>query len=169
MTTVSRRPVTESEHSVQFYETDAFLIDSLSEFIGNGLMAGDACIVLATQPHRASLEERLRADGLDVAGIRVRDQYIAIDAATALSKLMVNGSLDPERFVEVIGDVIMRAAQGRGRVRIFGELVALLWAGGNRAAAIRLEELLERPGEDPCLLAFLCLSDARLWRGSVRG
>src|ERR1700693_5643390 len=109
MTTVAWRPVTESEHSVQFYETDAFLIDSLSEFIGNGLMSGDICIVLATQSHRASLEERLRADCLDVAGIRIRDQYIAIDAATALSKLIANGSLDPKQFVEVIGDIITRA------------------------------------------------------------
>jgi len=141
MTTVSWRSVTESEHSVQFFETDAFLIDSLSEFIGNGLMAGDVCIVLATQPHRESLEERLKVDGLDVAGIRIRDQYIAIDAASTLSKLMVNESLDPERFVKMIGDIIVRAAQGRSRVRIFGELVALLWADGNRAAAIRVEEL----------------------------
>jgi signal transduction histidine kinase len=141
MTTVAWRPVNESEHSVQFYETDAFLIHSLSEFIGNGLMAGDACIVLATQSHRASLEDRLRADGLDVAGMRIRDQYFAIDAATTLSKLMVNRSLAPERFSEVIGNIMMHAAQGRGRVRIFGELVALLWADGNRTAAIRLEEL----------------------------
>ena len=141
MTTLMWGPPTESEHSVQFFETDAFLIDSLSEFIGNGLMSGDVCIVLATQPHRESLEERLKADGLDVTGIRVRDQYIAIDAAAALSKLMVNRSLDAKRFVEVIGDIITRAEQGRGRVRVFGELVALLWADGNRAAAIHLEEL----------------------------
>src|ERR1017187_3411507 len=101
MTTLVWRSVTESEHSVQFYETDTFLTDSLSEFIGNGLMAGDVCIVLATQLHRESIVERLRADGLDVAGIRLRDQYVAIDAASTLSKIMVNGSLDPKQFVKV--------------------------------------------------------------------
>ena len=44
-------------------------------------------------------------------------------------------------FFEVIGGIIPRAAQGNRRVRIFGEMVALLWADGNRDAAIRLEEL----------------------------
>ena len=44
--------MSESEHFVQFYETDAFLIHSVSEFIGAGLRAGDACIVLATESHR---------------------------------------------------------------------------------------------------------------------
>jgi PAS domain S-box-containing protein len=41
-----------SEHFAQFCETDAFLIHSVSAFIGAGLRAGDACIVLATKPHR---------------------------------------------------------------------------------------------------------------------
>src|SRR5438128_12400917 len=54
---------------------------------------------------------------------------------------MIDGSPDPERFAEVIGSIITRAAKGRCHVRIFGELVALLWADGKRAAALRLEEL----------------------------
>jgi hypothetical protein len=54
----------ESEHFVQFYETDAFLLDSLRDFIGLGLVSGDACIVVATDGHRAGLGERLEASGL---------------------------------------------------------------------------------------------------------
>src|SRR6266849_4327562 len=50
-----------SEHFVQFYETDEFLLDSVSGFIGAGLGAGAACIVIATKAHREGLEERLRA------------------------------------------------------------------------------------------------------------
>ena len=38
-----------SEHLVQFYETDEFLLDSVSGFIGAGLGAGAACIVIATK------------------------------------------------------------------------------------------------------------------------
>ena len=47
----------ETEHFVQFYETDTFLLDSLSGFIGVGLSAGDACIVIATPENRAGLED----------------------------------------------------------------------------------------------------------------
>ena len=141
MTTASWSETNEPEHFVQFCETDAFLVNSLSEFIGTALRQGDAGIVLATQSHRESLEERLKVDGLEVAAARLSGQYVSIDAAATLSKIMVDGSPDPGRFAEVIGSIITRAAEGRCHVRIFGELVALLWADGNRAAALRLEEL----------------------------
>ena len=143
-----------SEHFVQFCETDAFLIQSVSAFIGAGLRAGDACIVLATKPHRESLEERLQGDGLEVAAARVRGQYVSIDAVATLSQFMVDGSPEPGRFAEVVGSMIARAANGRRRVRIFGELVALLWADGNRAAAIRLEELWNDLGKTHAFSLF---------------
>ena len=130
-----------SEHFVQFCETDAFLVSSVSEFIGAGLMAGDVVIVLATNPHRESLDERLKENGLVVAVARARGQYISMDAATTLTKIMVDGLPEAGRFARVIGSIIDRAARGGRHVRVFGELVALLWAEGNRAAAIRLEEL----------------------------
>ncbi len=133
--------MSESEHFVQFYENDAFLLDSLSGFIDTGLAEGGACIVLATKAHRESLEERLKSHGLDLAAAQTQGVYISLDAAEALSKFMVDGLPDPERFALVFGDMIMRAAEGRHHVRVFGELVALLWADGKRAAAIRLEEL----------------------------
>jgi len=78
---------------------------------------------------------------VEVAAARARDQYLSFDAATTLSKFMVNGSPDPRRFVEVLGSIIILAAQNQRRVRVFGEMVALLWADGNRKAAIHLEEL----------------------------
>jgi PAS domain S-box-containing protein len=130
-----------SEHFVQFCETDTFLIHSVSAFISAGLSAGDACIVLATKPHRESLEKQLQKDGLEVAAAGMQGQYVSIDATAALSKFMFGGMPDPGKFAEIIGNMIARAAKGGHRVRIFGEMVALLWNEGNRAAAIRLEEL----------------------------
>ncbi len=133
--------MSESEHFVQFYETDAFLLNSLSGFIGTGLSAGEAGIVVATKAHREALEELLQEYGLDVAAARASGTYISLDAAETLSKFMVEGSPEPALFARVIGDIIARAAEGGQRVRIFGEMVALLWAEGNYDAAIHLEEL----------------------------
>ena len=39
-------------HVAQFYADDAFLIESLSRFIGTALGGGDAAIVIATPSHR---------------------------------------------------------------------------------------------------------------------
>jgi PAS domain S-box-containing protein/excisionase family DNA binding protein len=129
------------EHLVQFYETDAFLLDAVGDFIGTALRAGDAAIVIATAAHCAGLEERLQGDGLDLAAARACAQYVSLDAAEVLSRFMVDGVPAPARFGEVVGDIVARAAAGGRRVRIFGEMVALLAVAGDDAAAIRLEAL----------------------------
>jgi signal transduction histidine kinase len=131
--------IEETKHFVQFYETDDFLIDSLSGYISTGLSRGDACIVLATDSHRQGLEERLGARGFDLASLD--GQYIFLDAAETLSHLMVDGSPDASYFTGVVGNTIERVAHGKRPIRIFGELVSLLCVDGNRTAAIRLEEL----------------------------
>jgi signal transduction histidine kinase len=131
----------DAEHFVQFYEADGFLLNSLGGFIGNAITAGDAAIVVATQEHRNGLDELLLANGLDVSGAKKLGRYISLDAAETLSRFMVDGSPEPSRFNDVMGSIIASVTDGRSRIRAFGEMVAILWAEGNHAAAIRLEEL----------------------------
>jgi hypothetical protein len=129
------------EHIAQFYEHEGVLLDSLGGFIGGGLKAGESVIVIATAQHLKSLEEQLRASGVDVATARSQDQYITLLAEEALAKFMVNQWPDDRLFSDLVTELIMRArARGR-RVRAFGEMVALLWARGDHAATIRLEYL----------------------------
>lgn len=131
----------ESAHFVQFYETDTFLVNSLKGFISTGLNEGDACIVVARKEHREGLERLLQTHGVDLAAARSSGQYISLDASETLSKFMVNGTPEPQRFQEVIGDLVTRAAQGKRRVRIFGDMVAVLCEDGFHQLAIRLEAL----------------------------
>jgi len=153
---VQRSQMHASEHFVQFYEEDESLLDSLSSFIGTGLAAGDACVVVATMEHRKRLEERLKATGLDLNAAQARDEYIARDAGETLSLFMVDGLPAPECFTEVIGGIIERAAQNRRHVRIFGEMVALLWMEENQSAAIRLEELWNDLHHNPHHFSLFC-------------
>jgi hypothetical protein len=126
---------------VQFYEADGFLLNSLSGFIGTAINSGDAALVVATKAHRDGLDELLQANGLDVTGAKACRQYVALDAADTLAKIMIDGMPEPRRFNDVIGGVITSVTDGRSRVRAFGEMVALLWQEGNYTAAMRLEEL----------------------------
>lgn len=134
------RTMDNNEHFVQFYETDLYLVNSVSDYIGSGLSAGDGCIVVATSEHRTGLDVRLQAYGLDITAAKTTGQYLSLDAEETLSKFIVDGSPDRSRFIDVIQPAIARTGKGR-RVRVFGEMVALLWAQGNRTAAIQLEEL----------------------------
>ena len=131
----------DTEHFVQFYEADGFLLNSLSGFIGRAINSGNGAVVVATEAHRQGLDELLQASGIDTAAARARGCYVSVDAADTLSKFMVDGAPDSERFNEVIGGIIAGVTDGRDRVSAFGEMVALLWAEGNLTAAIRLEEL----------------------------
>src|ERR1700687_2266007 len=131
-----------SAHLVQFYEDDGFIVDAVTRFIGAGIGAGDAAVVIATKPHLDALEDRLRMQGVDPAVARAHGHYHSFDAADTLSKLMVDGWPDETRFADVVGGIIARGTDGQHlRVRAFGEMVALLWHDGNGAAAIQLEKL----------------------------
>ncbi len=129
------------QHLVQFYESEGSLLNAMSAFIGGGLKAGETCIVLATREHHEGLLERLKEIGLDRSAVPAQEQYIWLDATEVMSKLMVAGMPEPGRFAEIVGSVIAQAVQRQPHVRVFGEIVALLWTEGNQAAAIRLEEL----------------------------
>jgi DcmR-like sensory protein len=137
------RAVRASVHAVQFYETDDYLVETLTDYVGAGLEAGDAAVVIATRDHLEALATRLESLGHDLATVREEGAYVAIDAEDMLARLMIDGSINPTAFTEIVGGVIAHArGEGRSRpVRAFGEMVALLWSQENRAAAMALEEL----------------------------
>ncbi len=128
-------------HRVQFYERDEFLLDEVVRFVGAGLGAGDVVVVIATKPHLDGLEKGLEARGVDIAVASRHGRYIPSDAVETMAKFMVEGAVDGARFAEVVGGAIARAAECHAHVRVFGEMVALLWMEGKREAALRLEEL----------------------------
>jgi signal transduction histidine kinase len=132
-------------HSVQFYEEDSFLLDSLTKVIGTTLVAGDVAVVIATPEHREGLAKRLKARGLDLEVIARLGRYRAFDAAETLSGFMVHGLPSPALFHSFMGHLfssIPPTAEGkRPPVLFFGEMVALLWADGNTDAAVKLEQL----------------------------
>ena len=132
-------------HVVQLYTDDSFLVDVLSRFIGGALAVGDPAVVIATKSHRVELEKRLSAHGLDTATAAIQGRYVILDATETLPKIMVNGSVDEERFNGIIGGVLTRARSAvdhkEASIAVFGELVALLWAEGKPLEAIRVEQL----------------------------
>ena len=128
-------------HVVGFYETAAFLAGSVRDFLAPGLRAGDAAIVVACASHRALFSRALEKVGIDVRAAQRSGRYIALDASEMLSTFMVTCLPDATRFSATIEKLIHRAALGTRNVRIYGEMVAVLWDQGNVVAAIKLERL----------------------------
>jgi signal transduction histidine kinase len=134
-----------SNHVVQFYLDDSFLLDELSGLVTDALKQRNAAVVIATQAHREQLAQRLQQQGYDTSAAIQERRLITLDTSETLSKFMVNGLPDAARFRNVVGEVVgkaIAAAQGAPPQMVaFGEMVAQLWASGNDEAAIQLEQL----------------------------
>ena len=130
-----------AEHFAQFYESEAFLMEALYGYVRCGLTRGEAVIVVATPGHRERLDQLLTRESIDVTLASASGQFVLLDARETLSKFMNGSEPDGRRFSEVIGAVVKRAGDDRRPVRIFGEMVAILWNERNYSGAIALEAL----------------------------
>lgn len=129
------------DHLVQVYENEKIFLDTLEGFAGSGFLANDSVVIIATADHVDALNSRLRSQGFDLNALTAADQYIPIDAEDLLSILAVDGWIDENIFNSFITDIVNRAKQRNGKVRAFGEMVAVLWAQGNCGATVQLENL----------------------------
>jgi PAS domain S-box-containing protein len=135
----------QGDHVAYFYQENDSLLEALSDFIGGALGAGNAAVIIATKIHREGLQQRLTIRGLDVRKAAKQGRYVELDASELLSKFMIEGMPDAERFEEIVGGAIERIRAlnktVRSEVVAFGEMVSLLWTEGKVEAAIRLEQL----------------------------
>src|SRR5215208_5995981 len=84
---VSRRRRTEQArelvghgHSVQFYEDDRFLVESVVDFFAVGLVDGLGAVAVATREHISAIIQGLHEKGFDVERSRTNGQLTLIDA-----------------------------------------------------------------------------------------
>ncbi|MEP6654968.1 MAG: GAF domain-containing protein, partial [Myxococcales bacterium] len=146
-------PVSGSAYAVQFFLDEALLCDRVADFLYQGLLAGDALVVIATPAHRQTLTAALttaltarptdKAAGFDIADLLARRQLVLLDAEEMLTKFMVGDSPDWDRFQQAVEEVLDSSdrSRPRQRLRVYGEMVDVLWKNGNPQAAIRLEEM----------------------------
>ena len=130
-----------ADHFVQFYELDGVLMSGVSQFVAAALTAGEAAVVVATPAHRASIAAHLAQLGIDTAHAEHNGRFQGLDAADTLTLFMGDELPDRDRFNEVMNGVLDRATAPGRRIRVFGEMVALLASRGNHVAAIKLEAL----------------------------
>jgi hypothetical protein len=153
---------------VQLYTDEGFLVRAVTHYLSAGLGNGEAAVLVATPGHVTAVREHLGAT-LDVAAAEAGDQLVVLDAATCLARFMVDGRPDRAAFLALVHGVLDRVqAAGRGKVRLFGEMVNLL-VDRNLPATLELEALWDEvlAERQVCLLCAYRLDnfDQRLHRG----
>jgi hypothetical protein len=133
-------------HVVQFYRADDELADNVGRYVADGIRSGEGVLVVATAPHCQALEAALAREGLDAERERRAGRLLTVDAAALLGRFLDGGRLDHERFTAAASELVGRAAAAGRPVRIYGEMVALLWDAGDVTLAIELEDLWNKLG-----------------------
>ena len=133
--------VGQRRHVVQFYARERELAAGAGQYLAEGIADGSALVVVATLAHRLAFEHYLARVGAAVTAAQAEGRYQAVDAAALLRRFSSAGQVDAASFEAEVGHVI-RAAGAAGRpVRVYGEMVALLWDAGQLNAALELEAL----------------------------
>ena len=131
-------------HEVAFYGDNAALVDGFARVAEAALNVRNAVILIATEPHRSGILQKLKANALEIEAALEQGRLIQVDTADTLSALMVNDVPDPSRCAQMAADLITRASRSAGehaRVAICGECSPTLLSKGKVEAAIRFEQL----------------------------
>jgi hypothetical protein len=132
------------DHVVAFYDGEAFLARTVARFLQTGFERGERCVVIATAEHRAAFEAALRARRVPLRQLRRAGRYVELDAVDTLARLAPDGVLDAAFFDREVGGPLARDLRAGRRVRVFGEMVALLWGRGHLTTALELEDRWNR-------------------------
>jgi hypothetical protein len=126
-------------HTLHVYDNESVFLDTMEGFVAGGLRRGEAVIVIATAAHLYSLEYRLESSPIDTAALLADGSFVCIDAEAMLPRLMVDGRPDEALFNRHVAHLVETAQAGGRHVRVFGEMVALLWQRGEHDATLELE------------------------------
>ncbi len=131
------------QHLLQLYRSDAFLADSVADFVSAGLLQGEAGVIIATREHREVFSFSLKQRSIDVATALASGQLVMLDAAETLASFSPSGVPVRELFFSRMGKLFETFQVKERRfssVRAYGEMVSLLWDKGDEASTIVLEQ-----------------------------
>ena len=143
------------DHFVQVYRDEAALLDAVSLFTVAAIGRNDAVVLVATPEHGEAVRKVLDSSGLDPEILEGWGQLQVHDAEALLTRFMVDGEPHAGAF-QSLADGLIGSARASGRfrhVRVYGEMVNLLW-GDNLPAAVRLEQLWNEVIEEHSISLF---------------
>ncbi len=143
-------------HVVHFYKDPNELSHIVSRFLADGLAIGQPAVVVARAQLCRRIEVSLESLGIDVRLSKADGRLVVLIADTILPELLIGGRPDPVLFRRAVDSLCkqmhemrvvdsdwhrMHQMRADGVVRVYGEMVDVLWQAGERVAALELEEL----------------------------
>jgi MEDS: MEthanogen/methylotroph, DcmR Sensory domain len=135
-------------HTVQLYDAEGkMLANSVVRYAAESLTSGGSVILVATPTHQETFLSKMESMGIEPETTIRESRLLFLNAAETLDRFMVDGYPDADRFERSVGAVVRAEAArigSRHRLRVYGEMVGLLWEARQFPAALRLEQLWNR-------------------------
>ena len=128
-------------HAVLFHRDGDELAGRASGYLLEAIREGGAAIVIATPEHRSAICGRLAQAGVDLTAAQATGAFVALDALETMSRFTVDDWPNAASFWQEISPLIRQVTEAFTPVRVFGEIVALLWDFGQVSAAIEVEAM----------------------------
>jgi hypothetical protein len=128
-------------HLVQLFDSDESLVEAVADFLGQGLRNNGTVLAVMDEQRWYAVAMRMSASGLTIDdAIRAGDLTVR-NAADTLRTFMRRDKPDAGLFQGTV-ELLVSSLAARGKpLWIYGEMVDVLAAQGEYAAAHELEEL----------------------------
>lgn len=134
-------------HVAHFYEQADTHVGHVAEYLADALSADVNVLIVARSSMAEQIRSAVAARGVDVAAAIRSGSIVELDAEVLLARMQQRAGLDLETFEGLVRTALHDAAHG-GEVRVYGELVSLLWEAGDVQGAIDVEDRWNRLSED---------------------
>jgi len=128
-------------HVCQFESESDPLAESIALFAAGGLQRGDAVVLVAPPEQTDIVIALLERDKLDTDAALESGQLLMLSSRSLLAEVSSDGVPDLERLKGMLDAFLQRipAEWSRG-IRVYGEMVNVLWCGGYPELAVKLED-----------------------------
>jgi hypothetical protein len=156
-----------SRHAMLLGLEPRLFVDDVSRLLAAAIRRGDVTALIGTESTRDGVAERLLASNCDLAKAVDRGAYVSLDAAAALSEIMVDGRPDARRVGAVVDEFERtRLALSASNVTVVGEMSPLLCMEGHHEAALQLEPTWDELTRGLPFLTVCCYLVAAFNEGS---
>lgn len=126
-------------HLLSVFDDDSRSLRAIGRWLARALLDGGLGVVVAAADHRSVIVDTIYSEGADVVGDRADGRLVELDAGETLARVFTGDAARAAAFDAEIGDVVRAAVARGGPVRVYGEMVALLWEEGRIGAVLDLE------------------------------
>lgn len=136
---VLRDPIT-GNHLVKVCQNKTIQSNAVAQYVQEGLRNGDAVVIIGRPELRKAAIVLLNTLGLDTQSLKDQGQLKLFDAEFLLSSLLINDEIDALVFQKHVAIPIQALSSKYGKVRIFGEMIDLLWQQDKHDTVMQLED-----------------------------